>query len=175
MYIIPRNVKLVLVACIAVLSTACKKIPELEELEGLYKYSFPNMLMDGTEYQSENRLLLFQTAPNAFYFNTHIDAANGHSCDLSGIVERDLSAPQNLVYTAPSLDDKTCTFTIEIGFDELAFFDKDGVCRTTACGMRGMLEEVKFKYNTRESVSSDEIKQSEDFQRVTTEYFEAGN
>ena len=156
-------------------TTACMaQPPNLEELEGIYTYSFSNMLMDGTTYTSENKLTLLQTSPHALYFNTHLEWANGHSCDLSGIVERDLNSPKTLVYSKPSIMKKTCIFTIHVDKNKLFFSDKGGVCRLSACGARGMLEGVEFKYTTRKKISPANVKKTEDFKNATKEYFESG-
>ena len=159
---------------VGITASCQKEPPSLEELEGLYKYTFPNMLMDGTDYTSENRLLLFQTSPHALYFETHLDWANGHSCDFSGIVELDLESPRTLFYSVPSHEEKTCTFTIRLEADKLIFGDTDAACRLISCGSRGMLDGVEFQYNTRENIKPATVKKSPGFKRATTEYFEAG-
>lgn len=153
---------------------SCTVLPSIEDLDGLYKYNFPNMRMDGTDYTSENRLLLFQTSPNALYFETHLDWANGHSCDLSGIAELDLESRQFLLYTAPSLSEKTCAFTIRLEKDKLVFDDQGGACMLSSCGSRGSFDGVEFKYNTRHEIEPASIKRSPGFRRATQEFFEAG-
>ena len=168
-------IRVFLVVFFACMTASCQKeLPSLEELEGLYKYTFPNMLMDGTEYTSANRLVLFQTSPHALYFDTHLDWANGHSCDLSGIAELDQKSQRTLVYSVPSNSGKTCTFTINLKTNKLVFGDSDGVCRLLSCGNRGMLDGVEFQYNTREKIKPADIKKTPGFKRATQEYFESG-
>jgi len=163
------------VACIVGMTASCQKEPpSLEELEGLYKYTFPNMLMDGTEYTSENRLLLYQSSPHSLYFKTHLDWANGHSCDFSGIADIDLESRQMLIYTESPDRVKTCTFTLRLETDKLVFADKEGACRLFSCGNRGRLDGVEFQYNTREKITPASIRKTDDFNRALNEYYEAG-
>jgi len=167
-------IKVFLVVLIAGLTTSCqKKPPSFGELEGLYKYTFPNKLEDGTEYTSENRLMLYQASPHAIYFEAHLDWANRQSCDFSGIVDLDLESRRTLSYSVPSSNGETCTFTFLLETDKLVFGDSNGACKSLSCN-RGMLDGVEFQYNTREGISPEDVKKSASFQRASQEYYEAG-
>ncbi len=107
-------IKVALAAIIIGVTAFCQaeELPNLNKLQGLYKYSFPNRLMGGTKYTSENRFLLMPLSPDTAYFDLHLDWANGHSCDLFGIAE--VKSKRMLIYSEPSIYGKTCIFTIHI-------------------------------------------------------------
>jgi len=140
----------------------------IDGLEGLYRYRFDNGLMDGTKYKSENRLTILKVTASSAYFNTHLEWANGHSCDLSGVADVDSSGA--LVYREPSLEGRVCVFTIKQDADRLVFDDKEGSCRLISCGTRGMLSGVEFQFSSRAKVRADEIRKSPDFARALEEY-----
>ena len=141
----------------------------VEGFEGFYRYRFNNRLMDGTPYQSENRLTVLKLSANSAYFLTHLDWANGHTCDLSGVAELDPTGAA-LVYRKPSLEDKVCVFRISRGKDRLVFSDDDGACRIISCGSRGMLATVEFKFKDRSVVKADRIRKSSEFTSTMAEH-----
>ncbi|GAA3934360.1 hypothetical protein [Litoribacillus peritrichatus] len=145
----------------------------LDGLQGVYKYTFPNALMDNTKYTAENRFLLMPISPIAAYFETHLEWANGHSCDLSGII--DVQPQQVLTYSTPSIMDKTCTFDITLGKDRFTFSDNNGACRLISCGNRGLLDGIEFEYSLREQITQDSIKQTPDYIRAISEYENGGD
>ena len=140
----------------------------IESSQGIYKYSFPNALMDNTQYTSENRFLLMPISPTTAYFDVHLEWANGHSCDLSGIA--DVMSEQVLSYSTPSIMEKTCTFNIDLGANEFVFGDSNGACRIISCGSRGMLDGVEFEYETVEKITPAIIKETPSFIRAMSEY-----
>ena len=152
----------------AVLTCQAKDFPTVDSVQGIYKYSFPNALMDSTQYTSENRFLLMSTSPATAYFDVHLEWANGHSCDLSGIA--DVLSQQVLSYSTPSILEKTCTFNIDLGSNKLVFGDSNGACRLISCGSRGMLDGVEFEYETVEKITPAIIKETPSFIRAMSEY-----
>ncbi|SHO57647.1 hypothetical protein [Vibrio quintilis] len=140
----------------------------LDKLQGIYKYSFPNALINNTQYTSENHFMLMRTSPDTAYFETHLEWANGHQCDLSGIAK--VKSPRVLTYTTSSIMEKICTFNINLEKDKFIFHDSNGACRLISCGSRGMLDDVEFKYNTQRKISPEIVKKSADFKRAISEY-----
>jgi hypothetical protein len=140
----------------------------IDGFEGLYRYKFKNGLMNGTKYESENRLALLKLTPISAYFNTHLEWANGHSCDLSGVADLDTNGA--LVYRKPSIEDRICIFSIKATSDGLVFGDEGGACRLISCGARGRLAGVEFKFKERGKLPADEIRKSRDFERAVEEH-----
>ncbi|GLQ32399.1 hypothetical protein [Litoribrevibacter albus] len=164
-----KYIKTTIAAVIINVAAACHAGggPTLDGLQGIYKYTFPNALMDNTQYTSENRFLLMQISPVTAYFETHLEWANGHSCDLSGIAD---VQQQALTYSTPSIMGKTCSFNINLGKDRLTFSDDNGACRLISCGARGLLDGIEFEYNSRNEISPDAIKKTPEFIRALSEY-----
>lgn len=146
--------------------------PTVESLQGVYKESFQNAMMDGTQYTSENRFLLMPVSPVTAYFDLHLEWANGHSCALSGIA--DVTSPQILTYSTPSILEKTCTFNINLGTQKFSFSDSNGACRLISCGARGLLDGVEFEYGMVEKIEPSKVKKTSDFMQVMSEYKSEG-
>jgi len=140
----------------------------VDSLQGVYKESFQNAMMDGTQYTSENRFLLMSVSPVTAYFDLHLEWANGHNCALSGIA--DVTSPQIMTYSTPSILEKTCTFNINLGTQEFSFSDSNGACRLISCGARGLLDGVEFEYEIVEKIVPSKVKKTSDFMRVMSEY-----
>ncbi len=98
------------------------------------------------------------------FFRIHLDWANGHSCDISGMATRTENGA--LLYTEPSLHDTTCTLRIEPNPESLRLLDPAGACQYIACGRRGMLDGVRFLRRNRAPVDAKAL-------RGSVEYVEA--
>ena len=146
--------------------------PTVDSLQGVYKESFQNAMMDGTQYTSENRFLLMPVSPVTAYFDLHLEWANGHSCALSGIA--DVTSPQILIYSTPSILEKICTFNINLGTKKFSFNDSNGACRLISCGARGLLDGVEFEYGMVEKIEPSKVKKTSDYIRVMNEYKNQG-
>lgn len=144
------------------------ELPTVDSLQGVYKESFKNAMMDGTPYTSENRFLLMPVSPVTTYFDLHLEWANGHSCALSGIA--DVTSPQVLTYSTPSILEKTCTFNINLGTKKFSFSDSNGACRLISCGARGLLDGVEFEYGKAEKIVSSTVEKTSNVMRVMSEY-----
>lgn len=142
--------------------------PTVDSLQGVYKESFQNAMMDGTQYTSANRFLLMPVSPVTAYFDLHLEWANGHSCALSGIA--DTTSPQIMTYSTPSILEKTCTFNINLGTQKFSFSDSNGACRLISCGARGLLDGVEFEYGVVEKIVPSKVKKTPDYIRVMNEY-----
>jgi hypothetical protein len=162
------KVMLAAILASAVLTCQAKDLPTIGSVQGIYKYSFPNALMDSTQYTSENRLLLMSTSLTTAYFDVHLEWANGHSCDLSGIA--DVMSEQVLTYSTPSIMEKTCTFNITLDTNKFVLNDENRECRIISCGSRGMLDGVEFEYDTVEKITPATIKETPSFIRAMSEY-----
>jgi hypothetical protein len=157
----------VLMFCLAIGLTAQPR-SSIDELEGLYRYTFKNGLMNGQKYESENRLALLKLTATSAYFNTHLEWANGHTCDLSGVA--DLDPNGNLIFRQPSIEGRICVFSIKPTRDGLVLGDEGGACRLISCGARGRISGVEFKFQGRGKLHADEIRKSRDFERAVEEH-----
>jgi len=161
------------VACLGMIAL-CTKAGEdssLKAMEGKYVNSFPNRLMNGQTYISHNELQLLQVASSAAYFNIHLEWANGHVCNISGVAEAD-GDEAALVYRKPSIDGKTCKLIIKSTGGSIEFGDEAGACRLVSCGVRGRLDGVRFSFKSREKIEGDSVRQSPNFVRAWEEYRE---
>jgi hypothetical protein len=140
----------------------------LDSWEGTYRYKFANGLMNGKKYQSENRLDLLKLSAKTAYFNTHLEWANGHTCDLFGVA--DLDPAGALVYRTASIEGQTCIFKIKASPSGIVFDDEQGACRLVSCGNRGGYEGVEFKFKNRGKLNAEEIRKSDDFTAAIEEY-----
>jgi hypothetical protein len=160
-----------IIACLCVI-TLCSKAGEdnnLKKLEGIYTYSFHNGLMNGKKYISRNKLQLLQVAASAAYFNVHLEWANGHVCNVSGVAQVEANEAE-LVYRKPSIDGKVCKLTIESKQGGIEIGDEAGACRLVSCGTRGRLDGVQFSFKSRAKIRRDSVRQSPDFVRAWEEY-----
>ena len=58
----------------------------LDAVTGVYKYRFPNALVDGTNYTSEDILEVVKVSPTAAYVKASLQFYNGHICgDRGGV------------------------------------------------------------------------------------------
>jgi hypothetical protein len=156
------------VALAICLGLAAADSPDLSKLAGLYRYTFQNGLVNGKKYRSENKLELLPLGATSAYFHTHLEWANGHSCDLAGVAG---AAPDgSLEYRKPSLEGQTCLFRIRVTKDGLMFEDEGGACRMISCGARGMLDGVEFKFRQRSVLNAEAVQKSDEFQQAVEEH-----
>jgi hypothetical protein len=161
-----------IIACLcmfALCSEAGDDKDALQALKGTYTYSFPNGLMNGKKYSSQNKLQLLPITPSAAYFNVHLDWANGHVCNISGVARIEGNEAE-LVYRTPSIEGKTCKLTLNSKREGIEIGDKAGACRLISCGTRGRLDGVQFSFKSRAKIQGESIRKSRDFKHAWEEY-----
>lgn len=141
----------------------------LNDVVGMYSESFKNAFISGIEYQSENTLEIIEYSATSVYFQTHLEFANGHMCNLSGIA---VIHGNELVYHGSIRDDgQKCEFHIKKEGDLLKFYDENAVCREHTCGSRGGYFQQTFNNVSRQKIKDEnKIKTSPEFQNAVTFY-----
>lgn len=128
------GVALRLIAAAALVAAAGPADPA-QSLAGRYFKRFPNALVSGEEYMSENIVEIVPVAPRAAYVRLELQFFNGHICSLYGVAEADRGG---LVYTEPGAEtqgEERCRLRIEHKGGELRW-DDGGSCKGY-CGARG--------------------------------------
>lgn len=107
-----------------------------DAMDGVWKHRFPNALVSGEKYQSEDILEVVPYQPGAAYFRLHLEFFNGHVCDLAGIGTRE---KDTLTYrAAPDDQGRQCVLTIRRANDGVRISeDQTHACRDQSCGARG--------------------------------------
>ena len=130
-----------------------QEIDSIDTMQGSYEYKFANRLMNGKRYESENTLQILGVSSTEAFFQTHLDWANGHSCDLSGsaMLERG-----GLVYLEALPRGRMCEFRIVEKEGTISFLDVGNNCRRRYCGNRGGFGGIKFAPATRHKITQTE-------------------
>jgi hypothetical protein len=139
----------------------------ISQIEGVYKERFPNALVDGTKYTSENIMEIVPVSSNTFYFKLSLEFYNGHSCEGHGLAH--FSKAGTFVYNSPGLfeDDTPCTLQFAINATEIRILDPDNSCDRARCGARGMFHDTVFPRKARRKISYMEIiKNSEEYKEA---------
>ncbi|MEZ4819319.1 MAG: hypothetical protein R3A45_05300 [Bdellovibrionota bacterium] len=129
-----------------------KDMSLIKKIEGVYKKKFPNALMTGEKYESENILEIVPFEKDSAYLRFHLEFSNGHSCTLWGIA-KEISG--ELIYREPQpiIPDQPCILTLFIEGDSLKtkINEVEHGCQAY-CGNRGTLNAARFKLNTRKPI-----------------------
>lgn len=130
----------------------------IDKIAGVYKDRFPNGLVSGETYTSENIMEVVPHAPHAAYITYHLEFFNGHLCSLQGIAEEKNG---ELLYTEPPQNDAIpCRLRVwldkgKLMTDDVSEYEKHpdlyGGCRAY-CGARGSFTNVDFNYSTRRKI-----------------------
>lgn len=139
----------------------------ISQIEGVYKKRFPNALVDGTKYTSEDILEIVPVSSNTFYFKLSLEFYNGHTCDAYGLAH--FSKAGVFVYNSPGLldNDPPCVLQIAITPNEIQILDPDGSCNSGRCGARGSFNNTVFPRNARRKIRYMEIiKNSEEYKEA---------
>jgi hypothetical protein len=138
----------------------------LAAIAGVYKERFENGLIDGATYPSENVLEIVPIGGDAAYFKTRIEAYNGHSCGIFGIVRYRQSGALVFDDAQEDLTGK-CLMQIKADAGGLTLVDDETFpCRNTHCGARGVLDGQSFKAKHRRTIRyMQRLKDSDDYKR----------
>jgi hypothetical protein len=121
---------------------------DLRKLAGVYKTRFPDALVTGEKYQGEDILEIVPISGSKAYIRVHIDAYNGHICDISGLARSENGA---LVLRGDA-DPPPCELTIAPEGQSLLLSDPNGACRMAYCGARGGFDGEKFDLSGRRPI-----------------------
>jgi len=121
-----------------------------ESLAGRYSRQFPNALVSGERYTSENIVEIVPVAPRAAYVRLELQFFNGHVCSLYGVARADRDA---LVYTEGGTEtqgEERCRLRIARKGAALAW-DDGGSCKGY-CGARGSFREDGLPWASRRPI-----------------------
>lgn len=145
----------------------------IDHIQGVYKYTFNNMLMDGEKYQSEDILEIVRISPNAIYFKTRLNFMNAHICDLFG----------SAIYTKDKLflftdnnensEETACILKI-IPHPNHIVFEANSACQHY-CGARGTLNGAEFNTKSRRPIRYMKLLIHSDDYKNTLLEFKKGN
>lgn len=118
-------------------------------IEGVYKRQFPNALVSGETYTSEDILEIVRLDQKRAYVRAHVEGGNGHSCSIWGVARVEGPA---LVYRRPSIfpEGAICTFKVKRVRNRIELSD-DYSCRDS-CGARAVYEGVGFEASSRRPI-----------------------
>lgn len=146
----------------------------ISAIEGVYKHSFTNELINGEQFRSEDVIELMRYSPETIYFRIRPNFFNGHSCGIYGIAEYHNGA---FIYTKHD-DTSTklaCTLTIRRQNKSLNITDVVGTesrssCRLY-CGMRGSLMNYDISMTKKRAIKYEPlIKKSRQFHAAVAEF-----
>ncbi|MBZ9799169.1 ankyrin repeat domain-containing protein [Mesorhizobium sp. ES1-4] len=148
--------------------TASSTLPkDLSKLEGMYWYNFKNGLVDGTNYESTDVLELVRYDEDSMYFRASLSFSNGHSCDISGIAERDEG---RLTYYDTTYGNG-CVLHVVPTSTSVALDDPTGQCRNMSCGARGVFGYEKFSPKRKRKITyMARLKNSTQYQGAVVNY-----
>lgn len=116
----------------------------VRSLTGRYSATFPNAMVDGEKYTSENIVEIVPVSGDAAYVRVHTEWFNGHGCALWGIAAAE---GNRLVYRDP--DPATisgsgqCILSVRRVGSRLRLNDEDrDGCYIRYCGMRGSFQNI---------------------------------
>ena len=137
-------------------------------LAGRYSTTFPNGLVTGEKYTSENIVEILPVSRGAAYVRAHTEWYNGHSCGLYGVAAAE---GDRLVYREPpgKYGPDHCTLSIRRIGTKLRMND-DGSC-SAYCGARGTFSNVDLPFASRRRITYvARIRGSQQFKEAMAEW-----
>lgn len=142
-----------LAVAVAVAATAAIAAPgfaQIDDLAGVYRYAYPNMLADGEKFTSEHVLEIVKLSRTEAYIRSHMEFYNGHVCGVWGVAKLEGDA---LVYRPHRNDtDAACVLTLRKKGNRIVFGDADNACKYDFCGEHGYLDGVEYPLSSRRPI-----------------------
>lgn len=126
-------------------------VSPVSQLAGRYSKSFPNGLVDGTEYTSEDIVEIVTVDPKHSYVRLDLEFFNGHVCGLRGVARAEGDA---LVYREPGepIGRKQCVLRIERKGAQLTWDNGDNSC-SAYCGARGSFGDGALPWRSKRPIT----------------------
>lgn len=121
----------------------------MDRVAGVYKTRFPNGLVDGTQFTSENVLEVVKISADRAYVRAELQFFNGHVCSVAAVFHPE---GDSLVWRHQTVMNKACELRLTFADGTVAFHDKDGNCRQEDCGARGAFDGVSFPAASRRAI-----------------------
>ena len=147
-----------LLALIAIASSALAADSTMSELAGGYSHRFRNGNVDGDVYFTTDIVEILPLDRNRAMLNMDLAFFNGHSCTLGGTATLE---GNRLVYreNGPnSWSDGGCRLEIWRDRSHLRWAEGEGTSCQSHCGARGGLSTGKIPYRSRQKISADRAK-----------------
>lgn len=131
--------------------SATAPLGPIDTIAGVYKHRFPNALVDGTQFTSEDVLEVVKVSPTAAYVKARLNFYNGHLCGVEAVF--DVVGPDLVLHDPQSQTpgEPPCTLKLHRVKDEMHFDDGDGSCKGY-CGARGSWGGEDFKLSQRRPI-----------------------
>ncbi|MBY0338738.1 MAG: hypothetical protein K2X11_19140 [Acetobacteraceae bacterium] len=138
-------------------------------VEGVYRYRFPNALVTGETFRSENTMEVVRVAPGAAYLRLELTFFNGHGCSLRAVARVE---GNELVHRRGERDgEPACTLRLRFDGGRATLSDADGGCRASACGARGGFEGMGFATASRRAITDmARLRASREFREAMAEF-----
>ncbi len=138
-------------------------------VEGAYRRSFPNELVTGEKYTSEDILEVVRLSPTTAYLRTRLNFANGHQCSMHGVARAE---GQALVYRRPTAPGTpSCALTLRFVGGQVQFDDQGDQCRETDCGARGSYSGTALPVASRRRITYlERLRASQEFREAQAEF-----
>jgi hypothetical protein len=131
----------------------------ISKIDGVYKKSFKNGLVDGSSYTSEDVLEIVRVSKTSIYFKVRLNFFNGHECNAAGLAK--YSALGTLNY-----QNEKCRLSLGLKNGSLTIDDHGGTCREY-CGARGSLAGTEFPLAKRRPIKyMERLKNSADYKEA---------
>lgn len=149
----PRGLRAVLTAAALALALPTLAADTLDPaaLAGVYKIRFPNALVDGERYTSENILEIVPLSRRTAYVRLHAEFFNGHICSLWGVAEAE---GRELVYRPPAEKggDERCVVRLGVIGQSLKMSATHNWGCQYYCGARGSLDGLTFPTKSKRAI-----------------------
>ncbi len=156
-------------AALLAASPAGAQTLDLAAVEGAYRHSFPNELVTGEKYTSEDILEVVRLSPATAYLRTRLNFANGHQCAMYGVARVE---GQALVYRRPpEAGSPPCVLTLRFQGGQVVFADQGDHCRETDCGARGAYGGAALPAASRRRITYlDRLRASQEYREAQDEF-----
>jgi hypothetical protein len=140
---------------------------DVDSVAGVYKHRFPNQLVTGEKYMSEDVMEIVKLAPDRAYLRLALQFGNGHSCIFWGIAH---ASGESLVHRSKGRSGEGCELSLRSRDGKLILDDKDGHCRAYGCGARGAFDGTSFPLTSRRDIRYlERLKASSEFKEALDE------
>lgn len=142
-----------LIAVLTVLSIPAMAVAalNLDTVAGVYKnrHDIAVYSEGNARIKVEDVVEIVKIAPDKAYVRAGLYFTNGHECNLADIMRVE---GYSLVLRTKTIGGENCELRLNAGGGKLVFGDKDGICRTELCGVRGMLDGYSLDLNKRRPI-----------------------
>jgi hypothetical protein len=146
MFRIARAAVVALVACCGIAFAA-----PADDWAGVYSHRFKEALVDGTKYTAKDVVEIAPIGQGEAYVSASLQFYNGHSCSIWVVMKE---VGEGLEYRAGDTSDYPhgCVLRVTRKDGQIVFSDANNLCRTYACGARGILDGAKLPIASKKKI-----------------------